>query len=244
MSLPKLNSETFTTDITLPSTGKIVSIRPYKVKEEKVLLLAAESKNKKEIFTAMLNLLDACVVKPETFKASDVTTFDMEYLFLKIRCLSVGETAPVKIRCSDEKCNHENEVVIDMSDVVLENNGNTKEYEIVELQKGISAKLSYPKLKSFIERPEMFESDRSSSTYEFLEACIEEVLTEDEVSNFREASDEDRNEFIESLTPVQVRMISNYMLTSPVTVVNTDFTCEKCTLEQHVRLEGMQDFFS
>lgn len=245
MSLPKIKSESFNNDVTLPSTGDIVTIRPYKVKEEKVLLMAAETKQIGQIFGALVNLINECVVKPEGFKAESLTTFDMEYLFLQIRCLSVGESAPLKILCEDETCDGETEVVIDLQDVKVEGLEEMEPVKVIEITSDISIEVSYPKLRTFIGKEEMFAAETSpSQTYEAIEGCIQKILTEDEVYIFADASEEERKEFIDSLSPAHVAKIGKYFQTIPSVGAQKQFACSKCGRQQQMTMKGMQDFFS
>lgn len=245
MNLPKIKSESFNNDVTLPSTGSIVTIRPYKVKEEKVLLMAAETKNIGQIFGSLVNLINECVVKPEGFKAESLTTFDMEYLFLQIRCLSVGESVPLKVLCEDESCDGETELVIDLQDIKIEGLDGMEPTRIIEITSDISIEISYPKLRTFIGKEELFSNESSpSQTYEAIEGCIQKVLTKDEVFIFHEASDAERKEFIDSLSPAHVAKIGKYFQTIPAVGAIKEFACSKCGKKQTMTMKGMQDFFS
>lgn len=245
MNLPKIKSESFNNEVKLPSNGQIVTIRPYKVKEEKVLLMAAETKQIGTIFGALVNLLDECVIKPDNFNAKLLTTFDMEFLFLQIRCLSVGESAPLKLLCEDNKCDGETEVVIDLSDIKINGLDKIEKSRVIKINDEISIEVSYPTLKTFIGREELFATEANpSQTYEAIEGCIKKVLTPDEVFIFDDASEKDRKEFVESLTPSHVSLIGKYFQTTPEVGAEKEFKCSKCGKEQKMAMRGMQDFFS
>ena len=141
--LPKLNA-TPSHEMTIPSTQKVVNFRPYLVKEEKVLLLAFESKDQKKALSAMIGTIDACV--SDTIDTSKLTMFDVEYMFTQIRSKSVGESTKVMIKCSE--CGHENEIGIDLSSA----NVDVPEVDnIIKISDEITVELRYPSLEVFID---------------------------------------------------------------------------------------------
>jgi len=138
MALPKLNNTPYY-DVTIPSTGVKTRYRPYLVKEEKVLLMAAESDDEAGISQAMLDVISSCVEGVDKFK---LTTFDVQYLFLQLRSKSVGETSELLFSCQNEGCDHENKVTIGISDVNVDMS--STENNKIELSEDMTIELKYP----------------------------------------------------------------------------------------------------
>ena len=137
MALPRVNSSP-KYDTMIPSLNKTVHYRPYLVKEEKVLMMALESNDNKQMLNAVVDTIQSCVT--EDIEREKLTSFDVEWLFTKIRSKSVGETSKVSIKC--ESCDTENEVTIDLNQLKLTE---IKEPEVIKLTDQISIKMKYPK---------------------------------------------------------------------------------------------------
>jgi len=244
MALPSL-SDTPTHGITLPSSGKKITIRPYLVKEEKILLMAAESQNVEKIFEDLTNVIQACIVKPDDFDASTLTTFDVEYVFLQLRSLSVGETAPLRLKCQDTKCDGETEVVVNLQDIKVENTDNVKQSEIISLTGNVSVEVSYPTVADLMRNPDIIaNAEKSTSSYDTLKACIRKIMTEDEVFIFGESTEEEQENFIGEMTAKHTSEIGKYLDTVPSIIVHKEFECETCQKKNDIELRGLQDFFS
>lgn len=232
MALPKLN-DTPQYELEVPSTGKKVKYRPYLVKEEKVLLLAFETQDQKQMMNAMVNTILACV--EENLEKSSLTTFDVEYMFLQIRGKSVGETASVGLKCSE--CENVEEIDINLEEITIEK----KELSnIVELTNDIYLEMKYP---SFVEVTDVVGEDREESAiaFDMIEKSIDAVVSGDErISDFKK---EEIVEFVESMTSSQLELVSRFIREIPSLRKQIDFTCSECSHENNITLEGISDFF-
>ena len=206
MALPKLETKTYT--LTLPSTGEDIKFRPFLVKEQKILLMAQESKNTSEIADAMSQLISDC-----TFGKVDPKTcpmFDAEYIFLKLRAKSVGETAQVQITCPDDDKTKVN-VTINLEEV--ECNMTEDHTNIVEVTDNIKIIFNYPLLSTY--QNNELEEDKTKKIFSMLVECIQEIHHGDKVYNRIDVSKKELNEFIDSFDTTQFKKVSNFFETIP-----------------------------
>ena len=205
MALPKLETKTYT--LTLPSTGEDIKFRPFLVKEQKILLMAQESKNTSEIADAMSQLISDC-----TFGKVDPKTcpmFDAEYIFLKLRAKSVGETAQVQITCPDDDKTKVN-VTINLEEV--ECNMTEDHTNIVEVTDNIKIIFNYPLLSTY--QNNELEEDKTKKIFSMLVECIQEIHHGDKVYNRIDVSKKELNEFIDSFDTTQFKTVSNFFETN------------------------------
>ena len=152
MALPKLNNDTPTYELIIPSTKKSVRFRPFLVKEQKNLLIAMESKDAKQILNSMLSCLDSCV---EGINTNDLATFDVDYMFTQIRSKSVGEISEIMTNCAN--CNHQNKVSVDLSKIDM--NAESVKETIIPITDKISVKMKYPTYKDMMENEKLFSDE-------------------------------------------------------------------------------------
>jgi hypothetical protein len=235
MALPKLN-EHLKYELTIPSTDKVVTYRPYLVKEEKLLLTAAESEDQKQAMRAMVDTVVACV--NEDIKSSELTTFDVEYMFTQIRSKSVGEISSLMFECDAEGCGISSEVKVDVSTIKMEK---VDVDFIIPLTDSISIEVKYPTYDGFVSN---FKEGISESDFGFqmIEGCIAAILTEEERFSASDVSKEELKVFVESMTNKQFEKVGEFLKTVPVMRKDVKFTCE-CGHKNKVTLEGLQDFF-
>lgn len=235
MALPKLN-DNLKYEMVIPSSEKVVTYRPYLVKEEKLLLSAFESQDQKQAMRAMVDTVVACV--NDDIKTSELATFDVEYMFTQIRSKSVGETSTLHFKCESEGCGERTEVNIDLSALEV-----TKQDvdNVVQITDDISIELRYPTYDGFVKN---FREGVSEAEFGFmmLEDCMVSIMTEDEQHLVSEVSKKELNEFIDSMTNLQFTKVGEFLKTVPVMKKDVEFTC-KCGHENKVTLEGLQDFF-
>ena len=236
MALPKLN-ENLKYEMTVPSSERAVTYRPYLVKEEKILLQAFESQDQKLAMRAMSDTIIACV--HEDIKSSDLSTFDVEYMFTQIRAKSVGESSNIQVKCSSEECDEMTEVSIDLTTVDVEK---TDVDNIIPITDEISVEMKYPTYDGFVNN---FKEGMSEADFGFLmlEDCMVSIMTEDERHIVKEVSKKEVNEFIGSMTNAQFEKIGEFLRTAPVMKKEIEFTCSTCGHENKTKLEGLQDFF-
>jgi ribosomal protein L44E len=234
MALPKLN-ENLKYEMTVPSSERAVTYRPYLVKEEKILLQAFESQDQKLAMRAMVDTIVACVNEP--ISSTDLSTFDVEYMFTQIRAKSVGEKSQLEFKC--EKCEEMTPVSIDLTSIQIEKSDVSN---IIEVTDNINIEMRYPTYDSFVKN---FKEGMSESEFGFLmlEDCIVAVMTEDERILASDVSNKELNDFINSMTNAQFEKVGEFLRTVPVMKKDIEFTCGSCQHENTITLEGLQDFF-
>ena len=236
MALPKLNdSPNF--ELTIPSMKKKVNFRPFLVKEEKVMLMAMESEDEKHILKTIVDTIDACV--KEDIETKKLTTFDVEYIFLKIRAKSVGETSNVKVNCTS--CETENEVKVNIEDIEID----IPEVEhIVKLTNDISVELSWPSFDVVLKNEVVDAKNNVDQVFNLIRSCITAIVTEDQRSAAADHSAKELDDFIESMNQDQFAKIRDYVELMPKLEHNVNFVCVNCQTHNEIKVEGMQNFFS
>ena len=235
MALPKSIRPEYNT--TVPSSGKKIKYQPFTVKEEKVLILAAESQEMDEISNAVSNVLSSCISSPTDFKIDDLAIFDIEYLFLKARAKSAGETIKVIIRDpEDETFSVEHQIDIDKIRVVK----NKDHRDLIDLSDDVKVKMKYPGLDFFTEGVKI---DNIGDSLETVSKCISSIVVGEEVYNSADMSKEEVMEWLEGMTTEQFKKLMTFFETMPqlkhdIKLKNTntgkDFT---------ITLQGLADFF-
>lgn len=235
MGLPKPIRPEYST--TIPSTGKKVKYQPFTVKQEKVLILAAESQDQDEIVNAIVNVLSSCITSPSDIRIEELALFDIEYLFLKARAKSVGEKIEVSITDpNDETFETLHSIYVDKIGVEK----NEEHTDLVTLLEGTAVKMRYPDISFFADGIQLNNLTDSIKT---ICRCIESVIIDDEVYNSVDMSANELEDWIEDLTSDQFKKINSFFETMPklkhtVTIKNTN-----TNKDFKVTLEGLADFF-
>lgn len=233
--LPKPVRPEYTT--TIPSTGKKVKYQPFTVKQEKVLILAAESQDQDEIVNAIVNVLNSCITSPSDLRIEDLALFDIEYLFLKARAKSIGEKIEVSVTDpNDETFETLHSIYVDRIGVEK----NEDHTDIINIVEGTSIKMKYPDISFFADGIQLNSITDSIKT---ICRCIESIVIDDEVYNTGDMSANELEDWIEDLTSDQFKKINNFFETMPklshtVTIKNTN-----TNKDFKVTLEGLADFF-
>ena len=233
MALPKLQNPTYETE--LPSSGEKIKFRPFLIKEQKILMMAQESEDQKEVIEAMAQLINAC-----TFGKIDAITtplFDVEYLFLKIRGKSVGEKVTLMITCPDDN-ETKVPVKLDLKDIDVQMTvGHTNELNISDKIKMI---MKYPVLGDVAKAS----GSESTQVFDILHQCIHEVHDGDTIYHRVDMTDSDLTEFVDSFTGSQFEMVTQFFETMPklrhaVNVINP-----KTKVKSEVVIEGLESFLA
>ena len=232
MALPRIDTPTYQTQ--LPSTGETIQFRPFLVKEQKVIMMAEESKDQNQMVTAMINLVGSC-----TFNKLDVAklpTFDVEYLFLQIRGKSVGETIDINVICPDD------EVTSALVRV------NIDEIKIDKLEEHTNSLNITDTIKVYLRYPCMSDIDRfdnietTEGMFKILYKCVNEIHYGDDVYHRIDISDKDIEEFVEQLTTEQFTKMTDFFETMPKLSHTVEVTNPKTNVKSEVVLEGLQSF--
>lgn len=235
MALPKLNDYPKHTMVQ-PSTGQEIRFRPFLVKEEKVMLLAAESQNLQDVLNSVVDTIVACC---EGVKKETLTSFDIEYMFVKLRSKSVGESSNLTIKC--QECEHGNEYNLDLNDIQMEVPELQKR---VELSDSISVEMRWPQFEAIHKSIDQ-ETGTSAAEYVFtlIRSSMAAVLTEDDRIDLSEVSIKEIDEFIESMSHDQFLKIREVVEQIPSLKHDVSFTCEGCGHENNLVVQGMENFF-
>ena len=235
MALPKVVAPTY--ELELPSNGKKIKYRPFLVKEEKVLLIAMDSGDEKQITQATVDVINACVTS--RIKIEDLPSFDLEYVFLKIRAASVGEEITVNVVCLDDnktKVQH----TININDVeVFKPKGHT---EKVMINKNEGVIMKYPKLDHFIEFGVRGETDMDG--LDIIVGCIDQIFDGEDVTESSDCTTKELKEFIESLTQRQFNKVSKFFETMPKLQHKFEVVNPNTKKSSTYTLEGLQSFFA
>jgi len=236
MALPKLN-ESPEYELTIPSMKKKVSFRPFDVKEEKIMMMAMESEDEKHILKTIVNTIDACV--KEDLDLNKLTTFDVEYVFLKIRSKSVGETSNIKVECTD--CKTENEIKVNINDIEIDIPSIDN---LVKLTDDISVELSWPSFDTVLKNQVVDADSNVDQIFNLIRSCISAIMTEEERFSASDHTPEELDNFIESMNQEQFGKVRDYVEKMPKLAHDINFNCMNCQLDNSITVEGMQNFFS
>ena len=238
MPLPKIATPTY--ELELPSTEKTIRYRPFLVKEEKLLVLALESEDNKQITTAIKTVIKNCI-STKGIKVETLPTFDIEYLFLNIRGKSVGEELDINIVCPDDK-KTEVPVTINLDDIhVQKDDDHTKQ---IRIDTNIMMEMKYPSLDEFIKNNFDFgEGNQMEQSFDLIASCIDKIYTEDEVWSTADCTKKEVKEFLESMNSSQFKDIEKFFETMPKLQHTITVTNPKTKVKSDVVLEGLASFF-
>ena len=238
MPLPKIATPTY--ELTLPSTGKAVQYRPFLVKEEKLLVIALESEDNKQITTAIKAVLKSCVLT-KGIKVESLPTFDIEYLFLNIRGKSVGEELDVNIVCPDDE---ETEVAVKIYLDDIQVQRSEEHSNKIKLDDNFMMEMKYPSLDEFIKSNFDFnDKNQMDQSFQLIASCINKVYSEDEAWATADCTKKEVNEFLESMNSTQFKEIEEFFTTMPKLSHTIKVTNPNTKVESDVVLEGLAAFF-
>ena len=240
MPLPKIATPTYTLE--LPSTGKDISYRPFLVKEEKLLVIALESEDTKQITNAIKAVIKACVLT-KGIKVETLPTFDIEYLFLNIRGKSVGEDLDVNIVCPDDG-ETQVPVQINLDDIEIQKSEDHTNQ--IKLDGNIMMEMKYPSLNEFIKNNFDFQEGKNQmeQSFELIAQCIDKIYTEEEVWSTSDCTKKEMNEFLESMNSAQFKQIEEFFTTMPKLSHTITVTNPNTKVKSDVVLEGLASFFA
>ena len=238
MPLPTISTPTY--ELVLPSSNRKIKFRPFLVKEEKILILAMESQDTKQIANAVKNVITHCILT-KGIKVDKLSTFDIEYLFLNIRGKSVGEDIEVMVTCPDDG---ETQVptLINIDTIKVQKSDDHE--KDIKLDDQYTLRMKYPSLNEFIKNNFASAADmKVDDTFDLVASCIEQVYSEEESWAAADCTKKELTEFLEQLDSKQFKMIEKFFETMPklshtVKVINPN-TKKEC----EIVLEGLQNFF-
>ena len=238
--LPKIATPTY--ELELPSTGDTIKFRPFLVKEEKLLVIALESEDTKQITTAIKTVIKNCI-ETKGIKVETLPTFDIEFLFLNIRGKSVGEEIEVNIICPDDGTT-DIEVKINIDDIKVHRdiNHNNK----IKLDDNLMMEMKYPSLEQFIKNNFDLSSNNNAmeQSFELVASCVDKIYNSEEVWSAADVSKKELLDFLDQMNSSQFKEIEKFFETMPKLSHTIKVTNPNTNVESDVVLEGLSSFFA
>ena len=239
MPLPTISTPTY--ELTLPSSNKKIKYRPFLVKEEKILIIAMESQDTKQIARAVKDVISKCILS-KGIKVEKLSTFDIEYLFLNIRGKSVGEQIEVMVTCPDDnKTQVPMSINVDSIKVQEDENHSTD----IVLDDTFTLRMKYPSLNEFIKNNfGELEKMNVDDTFDLIASCIDQVYSDDETWASEECTKKELTNFVESLNSSQFKEVEKFFETMPKLSHTVKVTNPNTSVESEIVIEGLQNFFA
>ena len=239
MPLPKIATPTY--ELELPSSGETIQYRPFLVKEEKLLVIALESEDNKQITTAIKAVLKACILT-KGIKVDTLPTFDIEYLFLNIRGKSVGEELEVNVYCPDDD---ETQVAVNINLDDIQVQKTEDHTNKIKIDDSVMMEMRYPSLDQFIKNNFDFkEGNQMEQSFDLIASCIDKIYTEDEVWASADCTKKEMKDFLEQMNSSQFKEIEKFFETMPKLSHTVKVTNPKTKVESDIVLEGLASFFA
>lgn len=235
MALPIVNNSRYET--TIPSTGKAITFRPYLVKEEKILMVAMESKDEKQIASALTDVISACVF--DDIDVSKLTMFDIESIFLRLRSKSVGETSELRLKCSS--CEESTDVSINLDEIEVPVTDSVE--RTVQLTDEIGVVLRYPSM-SDMQKYKQKELETVEGITNLIADCIDSIFDNENVYNVKEEPRKNIMGFLDGLNTKQFTLLAEFFGSAPTLVHEVEFKCRSCGKGNSLEIKGLQSFFS
>ena len=237
MPLPKISTPTY--DLVLPSNGKKIKYRPFLVREEKVLILALESQDIKQISNAVKSTLKSCV-QTRGVKIDDLPSFDIEYIFLNVRAKSVGESLDLVITCPDDNETTVNaQIYTDDIEVVKDPEHDNE----VPLDAKLTLKMKYPSMDQFIKNNFDVGDVTSNEAFDIVASCIDTIYDDSDVWSASDCTKKELVEWVGDLNTAQFKEVEKFFTTMPKLSHTMKVTNPKTKVESEVTLEGLASFF-
>ena len=239
MALPKLNVPVY--DTVLPSTEKVIKYRPFLVKEEKILLTALEAGETEALSAAVKQIVNNCV--QGELDVDELPTFDIEYLFLRLRAKSVGERVSVGLKpwgCPNNEgklCENSTQVEINLEEVKVHKDKASSPKIMLDDKIGI--KMKYPDINAI----NLTGMSTEAAGMDIIKDCVEMIYTEEDMWERNTITDEELDEFIDSLNSQQFKLIRDFFDNMPVLKHTVKYKCETCGEEKETTLQGLNSFF-
>jgi hypothetical protein len=239
MPLPTIATPTY--ELEIPSIKKKIKYRPFLVKEEKILIIAMESEDTKQIAEALKTVISNCILT-KGIKVEELSTFDIEYLFLNIRGKSVGETVDVLVTCPDDGVT-QIPLTINLDDIKV--NVSDEHSKDIKVDESLTIRMRYPSIEEFIKNNFINENDISvDDTFDLICSCIEQVYNEEESWASSDYTKQELITFVEQLTSNQFKKVEKFFETMPKLSHIIKVKNPNTKVESEVVLEGLTSFFA
>jgi hypothetical protein len=239
MPLPKIATPTY--ELELPSTGQNIKYRPFLVKEEKLLVIALESEDTKQITNAIKTVIKNCI-ETKNIKVESLPTFDIEFLFLNIRGKSVGEEIEVNVICPDDG---ETSVAIKINVDDIQVQRNDKHIKQIKLDESLMMEMKYPSLDQFIKNNfDLSSNNAMEQSFELVASCVDKIYNEDEVWSASDVTKKELMDFLDQMNSSQFKQIEKFFETMPKLSHTVNIKNPTTEIESEVVLEGLSSFFA
>jgi len=240
MALPKLDVPIY--ELKLPSNNKKISYRPFLVKEEKILLMAMEGEDNKEITTSIKQIVNNCILT-KNIDVDKLPLFDIEYILLNLRGKSMGDTIKTNYihKNDDEKKCKPTEIEIDVNTIKIKKDP-THDPKI-QLTNSVGIVMSYPDIDMMTKISDLSGGTHSVVAFDLIAKCIDQIYDEENVYNNTDHTPDELQEFLERLTPDQFKKIEHFFITIPKMYKDIEFKCGSCGHIEEIKLEGLASFF-
>ena len=238
MPLPTISTPTY--ELVLPSSNRKIKYRPFLVKEEKILILAMESQDTKQIARAVKDVISHCILS-KGIKVEKLATFDIEYLFLNIRGKSVGEDIEVMVTCPDD---NKTQVPMSINVDTIKVHIDEEHSKDIVLDDVYTLRMKYPSLNEFIKTNfDNVDDMKVDDTFDLIASCIDQVYSEEESWASEECTKKELTTFVESLNSGQFKKVERFFETMPKLSHTVKVTNPNTEVESEIVLEGLQNFF-
>jgi hypothetical protein len=243
MGLPKIDVPTHT--VIIPSTQKTITIRPFLVKEEKILLTAMESGDTDDIANATKQIVSNCIVTPGV-EVDKLEIFDFEYLILQLRIFSIGETTKIRFlpvqNTTCPECAKHREVEVNLKNAKVEHIDSVDKK--VKLTDTVGLQLKYPTAKHFALLQAAKTKNDLTNIFKLIWACVDFVYDADSITSAKDVSTQEGIEFLENLSGDQFKSIETFLANMPKLEQKISIKCSQCSFQQDYVLSGLEDFFA
>lgn len=237
MPLPKLVTPTY--ELELPSTGQKIKYRPFLVKEEKILLLAMESEDEKQMTEAVKTILKNCIQTAKV-KVEDLALFDIEYLFLNIRGKSVGEEIELNVTCPDDGTTVV-PVSLNIDDIKVQKNEDHS--NIIDMSNGVSIVMKYPSMNLFVKN-NISTNPEVDDVFDIAASCISQIVDGEDVYEASNFSKKEITEFLEGMSTQQFISLQKFFETMPRLSHKFVVTNPETGVDNEIVVEGLASFFA
>tara|TARA_Y100001951_G_C11210419_1_gene222639 strand:- start:91 stop:810 length:720 start_codon:yes stop_codon:yes gene_type:complete len=238
MPLPKITTPTY--ELVLPSSDRKIKYRPFLVKEEKILIIAMESEDMKQITTAIKSVINNCILS-RGIKVEKLSTFDIEYLFLNIRGKSVGEHVEVVVTCPDDE-KTQVPVLIPLDEIQIKKD--PKHNKDIKLDDKLTMRMKYPSMNEFVKSNFNLDDDITvEQSFDLIISCIDQIYNEEESWSASDCTKKEMTDFLDQLNSKQFKEVEQFFDTMPKLSHTVKVMNPKTKVENKIVIEGLSSFF-
>jgi hypothetical protein len=230
MALPTLSSSKY--ELTVPSSKTKIEYRPYLVKEEKILMIAAESNDESQMIRAIKDIIRSCTF--DKCNAEALTMYDLEYIFTLLRSKSVGEGTELRFNCKE--CDESNDVLVDLNTVSVSSEPDKR----IALTDSIGMLMKFPLLNDAIDDSKGGDIDK---VFNIIISCIDSIYEGDQMFDSVDQTREELMAFVEGLNSEQFQKVNNFVTNMPHAYIDVEFKCTKCGEDNDINVKGLANFF-